>query len=106
MPTVCISFHNNCSLQCNYNTINNITTTQQLIIWPEVINKYLEEKSVNIVVQINGKKRGLVKMDKNLNDEFVIKNVKKEEKISNFLKDKTILKHIIVKNKLVNLILK
>tara|TARA_B100000963_G_scaffold361500_1_gene397255 strand:- start:2042 stop:4672 length:2631 start_codon:yes stop_codon:yes gene_type:complete len=86
--------------------IDELNVNEKDIIWPEVINKYLEEKSVNIVVQINGKKRGLIKMDKNLNDEIVIKNVKKEEKISNFLKDKTILKHIIVKNKLVNLILK
>ena len=86
--------------------INELNINEKDIIWPKVINKYLEEKSVNIVVQINGKKRGLIKMDKNLDDEIVINNVKKDEKILNFLKDKTILKHIIVKNKLVNLILK
>ena len=68
--------------------------------------KYLQEKFVNIVVQINGKKKSLVKIEKDLEDKEVINKVKKDEKISNILSDKNLLKHIIVKNRFVNFIVK
>ena len=76
------------------------------ISWPLVEKEYLEEKHVNIVIQINGKKKSLIKIKKNLDDENLLENVKKDKKISVFLENKSILKHIIVKNKLVNLIIK
>ena len=68
--------------------------------------EYLEEKFVNIVIQINGKKKSLIKTEKNLDEKVLLENVKKDKKISNFLEKKRIFKHIIVKNKLVNLIIK
>ena len=76
------------------------------ISWPLVEKEYLEEKYVNIVIQINGKKKTLIKTEKNLDDEILLENIKKDKKISVFLENKSILKHIIVKNKLVNLITK
>ena len=76
------------------------------ISWPLVEKEYLEEKYINIVIQINGKKKSLIKSEKNLDDEILLENVKKDKKISVFLENKSILKHIIVKNKLVNLIIK
>ena len=76
------------------------------ISWPLVEKEYLEEKHVNIVVQINGKKKSLIKLEKNLDDKSLLENVKKDKKISNFMENKSILKHIIVKNKLINLIIK
>ncbi len=74
--------------------------------WPIAEEKYLEERFVNIVIQVNGKKKSLIKIEKNLRDKDVIDEIKKDEKISNILSDKSLLKHIIVKNKLVNLIVK
>ena len=76
------------------------------VSWPLAQKKYLEEKYVNIVIQINGKKRSLIKIEKNLDEKIVLENVKKDKKISNFLEKKSVFKHIIVKNKLVNLIVK
>ena len=46
--------------------------------------EYLEEKYVNIVIQINGKKKSLIKVEKNLNEKILLENVKKDKKISNF----------------------
>ena len=74
--------------------------------WPMAQKEYLEEKYVNIVIQINGKKKSLIQIEKNLDEKILIENVKKDKKISNFLEKKSIFKHIIVKNKLVNLIVK
>ena len=79
--------------------------TEQLK-WPKLEAKYLEEKYVNIVVQINGKKKSLIKIEKDLADKEVINRIKKNEKINNILSDKSLLKHIIVKNRLVNFIVK
>ena len=74
--------------------------------WPITDSKYLEEKFVNIVIQVNGKKKSLIKIEKDLEDKDVINKIKKDEKISNIISDKNLLKHIIVKNRLVNLIIK
>ena len=76
------------------------------VSWPISEKKYLEEKYVNIVIQINGKKKSLIKVEKNLNEKILLDNVKKDKKISNFLEKKSVFKHIIVENKLVNLIVK
>ncbi len=78
----------------------------QKLSWPVANDKYLQEKYVNIVVQINGKKKSLIKIEKNLPDLEVINKIKEDEKISNILSDKNLLKHIIVKNRLVNFIVK
>ena len=76
------------------------------ISWPIVQKEYLEEKYVNIVIQINGKKKSLIKVEKNLNEKKLLETVKKDKRIQNFLEKKNIFKHIIIKNKLVNLIIK
>ena len=76
------------------------------VSWPVAQKEYLEEKYVNIVIQINGKKKSLIKVEKNLDEKVLLESVKKDKKISNFLEKKSVFKHIIVKNKLVNLILK
>ena len=76
------------------------------VTWPVAQKKYLEEKYVNIVIQINGKKKSLIQIEKDMDDKILIENVKKDKKISNFLQKRSVFKHIIVKNKLVNLIVK
>ena len=76
------------------------------VSWPVTQKKYLEEKYVNIVIQINGKKKSLIKVEKNLSEKILLENVKKDKKISSFLEKKSIFKHIIVKDKLINLIVK
>ena len=78
----------------------------QDILWPSVEKEYLVEKYVNIVIQINGKKKSIIKIEKNLDDKKLLEKIKKDKKISGFLANKSIFKHIIVKNKLVNLIIK
>ncbi len=79
---------------------------ENVISWPLAQKEFLEEKYVNIVIQINGKKKSLIKIEKNLDDKVLLENVKKDTKISNFLENKSIFKHIIVKNKLINFIVK
>ena len=61
-----------------------------------------------MAVQVNGKMRGTVEMDADLDNEQVIANVLADEKIARFLEKQggSIVKTIVVKNKLTNLIVK
>ena len=77
-----------------------------VVSWPLAQKEFLEEKYVNIVIQINGKKKSIIKIEKDLDEKKLLENVKKEKKVSNFLEKKSVFKHIIVKNKLINLIIK
>ena len=74
-------------------------------IWPNYDEKLLEEDFINIVVQINGKKRGLIKTEKNISEIDVLKNIEKEKNIMKFLSEKHIKKKIYIKNKLINIII-
>ena len=59
-------------------------------------------------MQVNGKMRGTVVMDADLDNDAVVANVLADQKIANFLEKNggSIVKTIVVKNKLVNLIVK
>ena len=74
--------------------------------WPEINNKYLKSNQCKIVIQINGKKRGLILMEKNIKESDLIEQVKKTKEIQKFIEEKIIIKTIFIKDKLINLILK
>ena len=76
--------------------------------WPEYSEEKCKDTEINVAVQVNGKMRGTVLMDADLSDEEVVANAVADEKISKFLQKQggRIVKTIVVKNKLVNLIVK
>ena len=76
--------------------------------WPTYSEEKCKDAEVTIAVQVNGKMRGTVIMDADLDDETVIANVTANARIANFLakQEGQIRKAIVVKNTLVNLIVK
>ena len=52
--------------------------------WPIANEKFLQEKFVNIVVQVNSKKKTLIKIEKDLDDKEVINKIKKMKKFQIF----------------------
>ena len=78
---------------------------EENISWPIYDEKYLEEDHVNIVVQINGKKRGLIKTKKDTTEENLLNCIMNDEKLIKYLDDIKIKKQIYVKNKIINIIL-
>ncbi len=74
--------------------------------WPAIDKKRLEEKFVNIVVQINGKKRGLINCKKDITEGDLIKIIDDNDDLKKYFVNKEIIKHIYVKNKIINYILK
>ena len=74
------------------------------VIWPKYDEKQLEESSSLIVIQINGKKRGLINTNLNVTEKEIMELIYKDEKISKYLIDSNIKKQIYIKNKLINII--
>ena len=73
--------------------------------WPEVEKKYLDEEKVSIVVQIGGKKKGIIETKKDTEEKTVMELISKEDRINKNLKNKKIDKVFFVKNRLINILL-
>ena len=75
-------------------------------IWPEVDMKYLKTEKNLIVIQINGKKRGIIDSEKNIGEKDLIEKIKKKKELQKFFENKKIFKSIFIRDKLINLIVK
>ncbi len=73
--------------------------------WPKINNKIIEITEINMVIQINGKTREVIKMKRNLEEAEVTKLAKNSTKASKYIENKNILKTIFVKNKIINYII-
>jgi len=82
------------------NTIN-----ENQIKWPEISKEDLIEENINFVVQINGKKRAILKVKRDVVEKEILEIIKVNLEIEKFLKDQTIKKTIFVPNRLINIIL-
>ena len=74
--------------------------------WPSVNEKYLDEEIINIVTQINGKKRKIFPIDKSTDKESLIEKIKNDDQIKKYINKKKIIKTIYIENKLINFIIK
>ncbi len=73
--------------------------------WPNYDEKYLIEDFTKIVVQINGKKRGILKTEINVNEDKIIEIIKKDKNIFKYIDGNRIKKKIFIPNKLINIII-
>ena len=64
----------------------------------------LKEK-VNIAIQINGKTRDVINIDKNIEQDVVNNLVLQKSKAEKYVKNKNIKKIIFVKNRIINYII-
>ena len=74
--------------------------------WPSYDSNMLIEENVNIVVQINGKKRALINCKRDISEENLFKEIKNNIKIKKYFSEDNFLKVIFIKNKLINIIVK
>ena len=75
------------------------------LLWPNYNEKIITEEKVNFVIQINGKKRGLIYLNNDKSKEELLELVKKEVNLGKYLKDNKIKKVIFVPKKLINIII-
>ena len=76
------------------------------IAWPAINNKYLNNKNLEIIIQVNGKKRGSISVQNDVSEKDLINSIKDKKLINKYLVDGNIIKTIYVKNRLINYIIK
>ena len=72
--------------------------------WPDYDEKLLIENIIPFVVQINGKKRHVLEVKRNLSEEKILEKIFQTDNIKKFLINKEIKKKIFVVNRLINII--
>ena len=76
------------------------------IKWPDLNQKYIIKESNEIVIQVNGKKRNIILIEKDTEEDKILEKVKKTKLIEKYLKDKELIKTIYIKDRLINYIIK
>ena len=74
--------------------------------WPAYDDALCVEKTVEMAVQVNGKLRGRIRVPTDADAETVLSAVKADETVGAALVGKTVIKEIVVPNKIVNLVVK
>ena len=74
--------------------------------WPEYNSKLLENDNCKIVIQVDGRKRGILEVQKNLEEKMIINKSKEVVNVLKHIENVKIVKNIYVKNRLVNFITK
>jgi leucyl-tRNA synthetase len=73
-------------------------------VWPKIEDTLIKKDNFDIVIQINGKKRGIINAINNENEENVFSKSLAIKNIKVILEEKTIIKKIFIKNKLLNIV--
>lgn len=74
--------------------------------WPVFDPAKVQKNVVTVIGQINGKVRAKIEVDTDTPDDKLIELMKQDEKIKSYISGKEIVKEIVVKNKLVNIVVK
>jgi len=74
--------------------------------WPTHDSKLLLQVNSDIIIQIDGKKRGILTMPTNSDEKVIVEKSKKVENVIKYIENKKIIKNIYIKNKLINFITK
>ena len=74
--------------------------------WPEYVEKLTHSSEITMVIQINGKLRSEMQVSANISKEEAEKLALENEKISQLIEGKTIVKVIVVPKKLVNVVIR
>jgi leucyl-tRNA synthetase len=87
-----------------YECLKNINVNEKLN-WPKYDEGLLIENIVPFVIQINGKKRDLIQIERDSKEEDVIKIIYQQQNVKKYLNNKEIKKKIFVPNRLINIII-
>ena len=79
---------------------NNLSLQQ----WPKIEDTLIKKDHFDVVIQINGKKRAIINAINNENEENVFSKSLAIKNIKVILEEKTIIKKIFIKNKLLNIV--
>jgi leucyl-tRNA synthetase len=87
-----------------YEALEKINQNEKLD-WPTYDEKLLIEKIIPFVIQINGKKRGLIETNRDITETELMTIIMNDQNLNKYLENKNIKKKIFIKNKLINIII-
>ena len=73
-------------------------------VWPKIENTLIKKDHFDVVIQINGKKRAIINATNNESEENIFSKSLAIKNIKVILEEKTIIKKIFIKNKLLNIV--
>ena len=79
---------------------------KEIKTWPKVDTKLILKEKIKMAIQINGKTRDVVEIEKGKNQILVEKLCKNNAKIKDKILSKSIIKIIFVKDRIINFIVK
>ena len=74
------------------------------IHWPEYDLSLIQEDEVNIVIQINGRKREILKVKKDISENDLLKIARENKLVDKYLNNKSVKNVIFVQNRLINIL--
>ena len=75
------------------------------IDWPSFDKDILESEEIKFVIQVNGKKRTILKAQKSISEKNLFEIVKKDKIVDKYIKSKEIKKIIFIKDRLMNILI-
>ena len=74
--------------------------------WPKIDTRLIGKEKIKIAIQINGKTRDVIEIDKGMNQNSVEKLCKSNSKVKSKILSQTVNKVIFVKDRIINFIIK
>ena len=81
--------------------INNFKIEQN---WPSYDESLLIEDKIKLVIQVNGKKRALIEVIRDIEENKLLEQIKRDNLLTKYIENKEFRKIIFVKNRLINII--
>ncbi len=75
------------------------------IKWPDYDISFLKKEKINIVIQINGKKRGLLNLMAGLSEDELLAIIVNDQSLKKYLDNQKIKRKIYIKDRLLNIII-
>lgn len=79
---------------------------KEIKTWPQINTKLILKEKIKMAIQINGKTRDVIEIEKGVNQNSVEKLCKSNIKVKDKIFNKTINKVIFVKDRIINFIVK
>ena len=78
---------------------------EEKMAWPNFNKSIIENDEIKLVVQINGKKRAVLKLEKGINETEVLQILQNNIQVNKYLKNNKMKKSIFVPNRLINILI-
>ena len=75
-------------------------------VWPDINNKALINAKINMIIQVDGKTRDVLVVNKDIEQHVLEELIKSSSKANKHIENKKIIKTIYIKNKIINYLIK